>query len=155
MSMTISITITGKSETIQKLGKLGTMLLNFQGAMRSIGSELTSYFGNQAFVSQGGAIDERWPALAQSTKVQKSKKYPGAGPLVRTGEMKGSFDFELPDVNSVLIGNTAAHFPYHQSKAPRRHLPRRAMIGTGGQVRTIVGKIIDADVRSKLQKAGL
>lgn len=153
--VSVSIQITGTDVQIAKLGKLGASFLNFDMAMKSIGDELTSYFANQVYVSQGGAIDERWPALARSTKVQKAKKYPGAGPLIRTGEMKNSYDFETPDVNSVVIGNTAAHFPYHQSKAPRRHLPRRATIGTGGQVKTIVGKIIDADIRTKLQKAGL
>lgn len=153
--LSVSITISGDKETIEKLGKLGQSFLNFQLAMRSIGKELTGYFANQVFASQGGALSQRWPQLANSTKVDKAKHYPGAGILVRTGEMKNSFDFYQPDVNSVIIGNNAPYFVYHQSSAPRHKLPRRVMMSTGGNVKSIVANIIDADVKDKLLKAGL
>lgn len=155
MALNVQIKISGDKETIEKLGKMGQSLLNFQSAMRSIGKELPSYFSNQVFSSQGGAIGERWPALKQDTKLQKSKRYPGAQPLVRTGQMKGGFRADFPDVNSVSIGNVAPYFVYHQSKAPRRKLPRRTMMSTGGQVKAIIGQIIDADVRDKITKVGL
>lgn len=154
MALSVQIVIQGDKETIQRLGKLGTSLLSFQMAMREIGSELTSYFSNQVFASQGGALGERWDPLKPKTKLDKAKKYPGAQPLVRTGEMKNSFEDEYPNLNSVVIGNTAPWFPYHQSKAPRSKLPRRPMMSTGGNVKSIVAKIIDADVRNKLTKAG-
>lgn len=150
----VAITIKGDKETIARLGKLGTSLLNFQMAMRSIGKELTFYYGNQVFSSQGGALGQRWPALASSTREQKAKNWRGRSPLVRTGTMKSSFASAFPDVNSVLIGNEMPYFVYHQSSAPRRKLPRRVMMSTGGSVKTIIGRIIDDDINKKLQKAG-
>jgi len=155
MSLNVQIKITGDKETIAKLGKMGQSLLNFQTAMRSIGKELPSYFSNQVFGSQGGAIGERWPALKQATKDSKAKKYFTATPLVNTGAMKRGFRAEYPDFNSVMIGNVAPYFDYHQSKAPRSKLPRRTMMSTGGQVKSIIGSIIDADVKQKITKAGL
>lgn len=155
MSLNVQIKITGDKETIAKLGKMGQSLLNFQSAMRSIGKELPDYFGNQVFGSQGGAIGERWPALKQATKESKAKKYFTATPLVNTGRMKRGFRADYPDVNSVSIGNVMPYFVYHQSKAPRSKLPRRTMMSTGGNVKAIIGNIIDADVRKKIAGAGL
>lgn len=155
MALSVHITITGDKEAIGRLGKLGTSLLNFQGAMRSIGKELPSYFSNQVMNSQGGAIGERWPALSPATRLQKSKLYPGAGPLVRTGQMKNSFGADYPDSNTAVIGNSAPYFVYHQSKLARRKLPRRAMMSTSGAVKDIIKDIIDADIRNKIAGAGL
>lgn len=154
--LTVSITIKGDKETIEKLGKLGSKLLNFQLAMRAIGQELPAYFQGQVFASQGGAIDQRWAPLSTSTRNWKAKHYPGAQTLVRTGAMQHSFAAEYPDINSVVIGNSAPYFKYHQSNAARKSkLPRRVMISSGGQVKTIIGKIIDADIKMKIAEAGL
>jgi len=153
--LSVSIEIKGDKETIAALGKLGSSLLNFQMAMRSIGKELVSYYGNNVMNSQGGAIGQRWPALKQSTKEAKAKRYYTSTPLVNTGTMKQSFDSMAPDLNSVTIGNKAPYFVYHQSSAPRSKLPRRVMMSTGGNVKGIIGQIIDADIKAKIQKAGL
>lgn len=153
--LSVAITIKGDKETIAALGKLGSSFLNFQMAMRSIGKELTNYYGNNVFNSQGGAIGQRWPALAQATKKQKVKKFYTATPLVNTGDMKKGFTSTFPDVNSVTIGNKMDYFKYHQSSAPRTRLPRRVMMSTGGSVKTIIGDIIQADIEGKIEKAGL
>ena len=153
--LAVQIKISGDKETIAKLGKLGQSFLNFQMAMRSIGRELPAYFGGQVFASQGGAIGERWDPLKQSTKNRKAKLYPGAQPLVATGTMQGSFEAEFPDPNSVVIGNSAPYFKYHQSKAARSKLPRRTMMSTSGDVKNIIAQIIDADVAGKIMRAGL
>lgn len=153
--LSVAITIKGDKETIAALGKLSSSFLNFQMAMRSIGKELTNYYGNNVFNSQGGAIGQRWPALAQATKNYKAKKYFTGTPLVNTGAMKQGFESTFPDVNSVTIGNKMYYFKYHQSSAPRTRLPRRVMMSTGGNVKTIIGTIIDADIKAKIEKAGL
>lgn len=153
--LAVQIKISGDKETIAKLGKLGQSFMSFQMAMRDIGKELPAYFGGQVFASQGGAIGERWAPLKQATKNQKSKLYPGAQPLVATGTMQNSFEAEYPDLNSVSIGNSAPYFVYHQSKAARRKLPRRTMMSTGGDVKAIIGQIIEADVHAKIAKAGI
>lgn len=69
--------------------------------------------------------------------------------------MKKGFDATFPDVNSVTIGNKMDYFKYHQSSAPRSKLPRRVMMSTGGNVKTIIGDIIQADIEGKIEKAGL
>lgn len=153
--LSVTIKISGDKETIAKLGKLGQSFMSFQMAMREIGKELPAYFAGQVYVSQGGALGEKWEPLKQATKNRKAKMYPGAQPLVATGTMQKSFDAEYPDANSVMIGNTAPYFVYHQSKAPRSKLPRRVMISSGGSVRTIIAQIIDTDIRNKIAKAGL
>ena len=69
--------------------------------------------------------------------------------------MQHSFEATYPDLNSVAIGNTAPYFKYHQSKLARRKLPRRPMMSTGGDVKSIIGLIIEADIKDKIAKVKL
>lgn len=151
----IQITITGDKQNIAKLSKLGQSLVMFEGAMNSIGKELSAYFAGQVFASQGGILGDQWPALSDEYALYKAKKYPGRGPLIRTGEMQSSFFYEA-DSQGVLIGNAADHFKYHQSDETRTsNLPRRTMMALTDDVKDIITMIIDADVERKIRMAGL
>lgn len=154
MGLAITIEIKGDKQAISRLKKLGHTLLNFEDAMKEIGGELKKYYGNQAYASQGGVFNDKWPRLSPRYAAWKAKHYPGAGPLIRTGTMKNSYVFES-DRDSVTITNDAPQFKYHQSTAPRHKIPRRATIGVNQDVRTIVQNIIDNDIREKMKKAGI
>ena len=142
--MQILIKITGDKQTIKNLRSVKSELNDFSRPMRQIGSELKSFFSNDVFASQGGAIGHRWPALQSSTIKQKSARYRAHSvtPLIRTGAMKNAF-YSKSDRSSVLIGNNASYFVYHQSSAPRTRIPYRPMIAISEQVKTIVNRVID------------
>lgn len=152
--LSVEIKITGTEQVIAKLRRLDTGLTDFRGAMGDIGNEVSKYYAGQVFASQGGAIGVRWPTLAVSTMLYKRKRYPqyATVPLMRTGAMQGSFT-SIPTSNSVTIGNTAPYFQYHQSSAPRSKIPYRPMMAINNDVKTIVKKILEADVARKIQAA--
>lgn len=150
----ITVKVTGDVETINRLQKLGKSFLNFKLALDKIGEELESYFGNQVFASQGGAIDESWPALSPKYQAWKSKHFPGRGPLIQTGKMQDSFTHRST-ASYVEVDNSAPYFKYHQSTLPRQKIPRRAMMGINDPVKSIISDIINADMRKKISQAGL
>lgn len=155
MSMSISVTVTGDDTLLNKLENFGAQLVMMEGAMNSIGKELTAFFANQVFASQGGILGENWADLSPAYAVWKAKMYPGRPPLVRTGEMQNSFVFES-DQSSVTIANNADYFAYHQSDQERTsNLPRRTMMAVSPEVNSIIVQIIDADVSNKISMLGL
>lgn len=148
--MQLSIQITGTKQTLRKLRKLGPELHNLKGTMEDIGAEAARYYSNQGFNSQGGVFGTPWQLLDRSYALRKARKYPGRSPLVATGEMKDSFTYTASS-NSVLIGNKAEYFKYHQSTAPRSKIPRRATMGINGPIKSMVRSLIQADIQKKLR----
>jgi phage gpG-like protein len=150
--LSIQIRITGSRELKQKLTRLSSSLYDLRGAMDQVGAETARYYSNQGFNSQGGVFGAAWSPLARRTIVQKSRKYPGRSPLVRTGKMRDSFTYTASS-RSVLVGNKMDYFKYHQSTLPRKKIPRRQMMGVNAPVKKIVQDIITAEIKRKIRAA--
>lgn len=150
--MNIQIIVKGDKETKAKLNRLGKSIYNLKHAMELIGRDTAKYFSSQGFSSQGGVFGNPWQPLARSTSNEKNKTYPGRPPLVRTGEMQNSFEFNASN-SSVVIGNTSQHFKYHQSTLPRRKIPRRQTMGINDPVKRIVSQHIHNEIRKKIASA--
>jgi hypothetical protein len=153
MALSISIVIEGE-KVDHALDMLGQKLVMFEEAFDDIGIELSAYFSGQVFASQGQIIDQDWPELSEKYEEWKAENYPGRPPLVRTGEMQDSFNFESTD-SSLTMYNTSDHFVYHQSTEPRKVIPRRAMMAVNDDVRNIIAFIFDMDIRRKIGSVGL
>lgn len=147
--MNISITVRGDKEVKAKLRRLGASIYDMKRAMQLIGRDVGNYFSTQGFASQGGVFGSPWRQLNRRYAIRKAAEYPGRPPLVKTGEMKNSFEFE-PGTNSVIIGNSSTHFKYHQSTLPRTRLPRRQMMGINEPVKRIIRQHIQDEVRRKI-----
>ena len=150
--MRIDIIVKGDKETKAKLNRLGKSIYNLKNAMELIGRDSARYFSNQGFSSQGGVFGSPWPPLSTRTLTSKNKSYPGRPPLVRTGQMQNSFEFNASS-SSVVIGNTSPHFKYHQSTLPRRKLPRRPTMGINDPIRRIITEHIHNEIRKKIASA--
>jgi hypothetical protein len=150
--MKVTIEIKGDKKIQSKLKRLGESLFDLRGAFDDIGDQAIKYYSGQGFSSMGGVFGESWPRLAQSTMRQKLKTFPQFSnvPLMATGKMKESFTAKVSK-DSVKITNTAPYFVYHQSSAPRHHLPRRAMMGINDPIRMIIEKSIKAEIMKKLK----
>lgn len=159
---------------LANLDKIGKSFVMFKDAFQSIGKELTSYFSQQVFNSEGGILGDKWAPLNERYRnykatghtvldlaLQREKRigdgvnvYPGRGILVRTGAMQNSFTYDA-DNNSLTVGNTADYFVFHQStREPREKIPRRPMMALNEDVKTIISEIIDKDIKDKLRDAG-
>lgn len=150
--MQVSVTVTGDKEVITKLRSLGSKLLDFSVAFAVLGRELTDYYEGKVFSSQGGALGEPWARLSPAYAARKGKMYPGRGTLVATGQMQRSFTTRVTP-STLIIGNDAPYFKYHQSTEERNVIPRRAMLGVNSEVKSIVKQIIEQDISTKIQAA--
>lgn len=80
----------------------------------------------------------------------------GVGASMRTPLVTGHPDgmqfsfYANATSNSVTIGNTKPYFKYHQSTAPRKHLPRRQMLGINEDVISIVRQLAQAELGAKV-----
>lgn len=152
--LAITIKVTGTQEVIDKLKRLESGLKDFTAPLEAIGEELKAFFSGQVFASQGGVLGVRWPTLAVATMVYKRKHYPSYAttPLIRTGAMQHSFE-KQSSRNMLRVYNTAPYFVYHQSSAARHKIPYRPMIGVSPDVENIIKKIMEADIKAKIEAA--
>lgn len=152
MNLSIQIKVNGSEEVRRKMVKLGSSLYDFSGAMDKIGKAGSKYFQGPAWLSQGGVFGNKWAELSTDYAGRKAKTYPGRGPLVKTGGMQKSF-YHKSSKSSVIIGNKASQFKYHQSTLPRRKIPRRQMIGASDGFKKIVRDIMKEDIKNKIRSA--
>jgi len=130
--MQVSFKIEGEKQLSRRLKGVSVDLLNWRPQLKKIGKYLVEVFSGSVFETEGREIGEPW----------KKRKDSNAWPLLqRSGKMKRSFK-SIAMMTSVDITNTADYFKYHQSKKPRRKLPRRIMMKLDNERKQGVIKII-------------
>lgn len=105
----------------------------------------------RAFATEGASTDAgAWKPLAKRTQKEREKQgFPPAHPILqRTGRLRaaltegtGAFVRTRPQSMQYLLASepdSVASFPYHQSRRPRAHLPRRAPVSFTADNRTAV-----------------
>lgn len=147
----VNIHLSGDKELQTKLKKLGPRLMMFDEAMHEIGKDLTNYYANTGFTSQGGVYGNVWARLKPATTRYKAKHYAGAPPEYRTGALNKGFRYAATS-RSVLIDNKMPYFAY-QSLGTNRGLPARQMIGINKPVMDMIGDAIQRDIEMKLRDA--
>lgn len=91
---------------------------------------------NRAFATEGATTGEPWPELAESTQRDRAAKgFKPAHPILeRTGRLVRSLVLGDRDASvdarpeSLNVLTDVEYFVYHQSRRPRRRLPRRAPV---------------------------
>jgi hypothetical protein len=91
----------------------------------------------RAFASEGGSTGAPWPQLAPRTQLQRRRiGLPPAHPILeRSGALKralttgeGAYVRSTATRLEYLLSSEVGYFKYHQSRAPRTRLPRRAPV---------------------------
>lgn len=91
----------------------------------------------QAFATEGASTGAPWKGLKPSTQKDRQRKgFPPAHPiLARTHALEraltgagGSFASIGPSQLTLRLSSEVGYFKYHQSRRPRRVLPRRAPV---------------------------
>lgn len=178
--MQIIVKVTGLDNAQARLTKLGASFHDFTATLTGLGEKMIMFFSQNVFLSQGGALGERWAPLADSTEAQKNKKWPGRGMLVRTGTMQDSFYSDVtPD--TLFISNRASYFPFQQlgtgfsrggtmpfhiGSLARAHsnfgghgrgrsLPARPMLGINDGVMELIKEAIKTDIDEKIASTNI
>lgn len=157
MSLQVTVKISGDTELTAKLTKLGTKLVNFMEANKSIGKEVAAYYGGQVFASQGAELGKRWASLSPNYKRYKAKKYPGRGLNVVSGHMQKGFTYEATTKQVVIFNEVSKEsVPYFDFiQLGTRKMPARPMLGINEPIKTIIADIVNIDIANKIREAGL
>ena len=140
MPFALRFEIEGEAELSRRFMKLSEGVKNFAPAFSETEAYMKKTFSRDVFETEGGVIGESWKPLTSAYAARKMKKYPGKGLLEATGTMKNSFA-TFSNMSSAAIWNTADYFKYHQSKAARSKLPRRAMMKLDIEQKSVITKI--------------
>ncbi len=88
----------------------------------------------KVFETEGGSMGQKWVGLSKNTiKDRERKGFPPRPILVRTGTLRnslfgGKLGIDKMTKNSWEYGTSVPYAIYHQSRRPRRKLPRRAFL---------------------------
>ena len=125
--MQISFTVDGVVQLSRLVTDLSATVQDWSPALSQSSDDILEFITNDVFDTEGEALGQPWQPLSAKYAVWKEKNYPGQPILQRTGAMRQGF-ISAVDSSTLTIGNSISYFPYHQSLAPRRVLPRRAMM---------------------------
>ena len=123
----IRFTIEGVPELSRILALTHKKVSNFKEPLfRS--SQLILRDVERNFETEGGLVGG-WKPLTESTIKDRIRQgYGGAHPILqRTGSLRRSF-YSFVDSKRAIITSKSPYFVYHQSRQPRKRLPRRAML---------------------------
>jgi len=138
--MVIRFSIEGDEQLIRKFRGVEIKGKDWKGTFKKIGNDLTKVFSGPVFETRGREIGEPW----------KPRKISQPWPLLqRTGRMRKGFKFNAKRT-SLEVYNITKYFKYHQSKDPRRRLPRRIMMKLDEKRKTNIMKRFHQDLIKKI-----
>jgi phage gpG-like protein len=133
-----------------KFKRLNFRIRDLSPIFKRVSEKFRQEIGFQ-FTSEGSHGGHAWAPLKPATVRDRiNKGYGGEHPiLVRTGRLRDSLRNEQHrdacggiTARSFLIGTQVDYAKYHQSKLPRRKLPRRAFMVITNQFRLTVVRLI-------------
>lgn len=102
----------------------------------------------RAFATEGGSTGSAWPQLAPRTQADRRRQgFAPAHPILQcTGKLsralttgEGAYFRTTPTIFEYLLSQQeVGYFPYHQSRAPRSRIPRRAPVQFTGDDQSAV-----------------
>jgi len=123
----LKFTIEGVPELSRVLALTHSKVSNFKKPLWS-SAQLILQDVERNFTTEGSLVGG-WAPLAESTVRGRIREgYGGAHPILqRTGALRKSF-YSFVDSKRAVITSKSPYFVYHQSRQPRKRLPRRAML---------------------------
>lgn len=147
----ITVSIQGNKELAAKLKKFGVAMLDLTSAMDDVGEYLTGFFSGEVFASRGRAFNKPWSPLNDRYAAWKARRWPGRGPLIRTGLMQRSFKHRSTKL-STSLWNEAQYFDYHQDG---EGVPQRVMMHVDAKRKRAILQLVSDDLDRKQRAANV
>lgn len=137
----LRITMEGVDVVSRRLEGIASRISDLSPAWPAVLEAILQRMTLPAFASEGASTDDgAWPALARSTQLERARLgYDPTYPILqRTTNLMTSLTSQAPTpVGQMLwlttpmtarFGTTVPYFKYHQSRRPRKKIPRRAPV---------------------------
>lgn len=138
--MELQFEIEGEIQMHRRIGRLATMVGDWSGTFTNTGKYLKEFFRGDVFDTEGKVFGEKWVDGPYYNRLQ------------RTGVMRNSFIYQSAK-DYVLVTNTAPYFKYHQSRLPRKKLPRRIIMKLDEARKQKIIKFFHTELINKANKA--
>lgn len=138
--MQLDFSIEGVPQLSRRLTRFNVAIDNFKSTFKDTGEYLTKFFSGEVFETEGRVFNERWQAGKFYHKLQ------------RTGKMRQSF-IHKEGKDYVLVTNTAPYFKYHQSRLPRKKIPRRIMMKLDERRKQYIVKLFHQELIKKANES--
>ena len=156
----MQINISFESRSVQKtLSNLTKEIRDFRRPLDTLGVDLLQFYGGEVFTTQGGAINQSWKRLADSTLLARARRSgyyrqapaSNAQTLVWTGRMQKGFKKEV-STTKLRIFNPVPYFKYHQKGGKA---PKRAMLAITPQVVNKAASTIEEFIEKSINKSAV
>jgi len=146
----IKITLIGSDKILKKLQYQKGVLKDFSKELDEVGKYLVRFHRDEIFDTEGQIIGQKWQPLKSVYEYKKRQLYPGAGILVRTGNLRRGFIYDVNKNRMVFRNKVVSYGPTHQFGDPRRNIPQRMFFLIDKQRREKIVDIIHAGVIRRL-----
>tara|TARA_Y100000004_G_scaffold70614_1_gene79425 strand:+ start:1379 stop:1816 length:438 start_codon:yes stop_codon:yes gene_type:complete len=119
--MSSKVALTGNKQVIQKIKVVNNGIKNPKVALKRIGIKILNEV-NKNF-QRGGNDGVAWEANAPATIARKGS----SRPLIDTGNLRGSFTFQVRNNNQVQIGSPVFYSEFHEFGVAGK-IPQRKML---------------------------
>lgn len=156
----MQINISFESTSVQKtLSNLTKEIRDFRRPLDTLGVDLLQFYGGEVFTTQGGAINQSWKRLADSTLLARARRSgyyrqapaSNAQTLVWTGRMQKGFKKEV-STTKLRIFNPVPYFKYHQKGGKA---PKRAMLAITPRVVNKAASTIEEFIEKSINKSAV
>ncbi len=149
MPVTLNFSIEGQERVRRTLGIHVAGFKTYREPLGNIGKSLMKTF-DVNFSGRGSLYGGWKPRKPQYRNGRRVDTWPL---LERTGKLRKGFRSH-PSSHQLVVDNDVPYFIYHQSRASRRKLPRRAMMALRRQEAEMVVKSFQAYLVALARKAG-
>ena len=155
----MEITITGDSEVVASLAKIGSEFASMEVPLDRASKSYMDVIATN-FEDEGMTFGQKWPKLSDMTIQIKTSMYPGKFDkqgrpiLVETGEMKKSFGFNIKNKESIIF-NAKEYAEYHQSGYPMLGIPKRVLADVDDKRVNMVGRTFEQWIQDLLKQVKL
>ena len=139
MAINIQFEIEGVKELSRRIIGIAKDTNDFSKEFKQSGDFLKLFSETKVFDSEGSILRKKWASGPNYNKLQ------------RTGRMRRGFKSRSKKM-STTVSNVVDYFKYHQSRLPRRRLPRRIMLRLTEQIRQRIVKFFSDGLNKRVNK---
>lgn len=148
--------VSGLDLAKEHLAKFSESMADNTELMAEIGTTISEYAANEAFVSQGQVYGQPWEPLNSTYAVAKAKKWAGRPMEVQTGAMQDGFGSDYTPT-TVVVRNKVDVNGYNlltlQQKGTSRGLPPRLILALNDALKATILAMVKVVIDTKLKES--
>jgi len=137
----LNFTLEGQTELARRIRTLDNKVKDWKPEFEQSGIFLKNFFGGEVFETRGAILGEPWKPTGNPWPI-----------LEKTGRMRRGFQSKAESTRAEVF-NAVSYFKYHQSRMPRKRLPRRIMMLLTNQLKNQIIQIFHFGYNKRIKES--